>query len=238
MVLPNGAIELIFNFDNPHKLLNKHNHAKFELFRSCWIAGLQESPLLIEPTGQTNLLGIRFRPGGATPFLRLPVFELSNRVIECEQVFGGWITELHERLFFAKRDRDKVRLVETGLMQQLDRERIDPLVEFVLPKLHSADSRRTVAELSRSSGFSNKHFITRFKKSVGTTPKLLARILRFQSVIHLVKDRAQVNWAEVAQRCGYYDQAHMIKDFQSFSTSTPTDYLKHRDANENHMIVN
>jgi AraC-like DNA-binding protein len=124
------------------------------------------------------------------------------------------------------------------LMGQLDCERIDPVVEFVLPRLHSTDNRQTVAELSHSFGFSNKHLITRFRQSVGTTPKLLGRILRFQSVIRLVKDPSKVNWADVAQRCGYYDQPHMIKEFHSLSGSSPGYYLKRRDDNENHIIVN
>jgi AraC-like DNA-binding protein len=75
------------------------------------------------------------------------------------------------------------------------------------------------------------------RKTVGTSPKLLARIFRFQSVISLVKDCAEVNWTQVAHHCGYYDQAHMIREFHLFSNATPRDYLKHRDEDENHIIV-
>ena len=237
MVLPNGAIEVIFNFGSYHKLVDKTNHERFQVFRDCWIAGLQEDSIVIEASRESNLLGIRFRPGGAYPFLHLPVFELTNRVIECEKLFGGWLSELRDHLFEAKSDDEKIRLIEAALLRRIDPRRIDPLIEYVLTELRSKNGQESIRQLSCSAGISNKHLITRMRKTVGTSPKLLARILRFQSVISLVKDCVEVNWTQVAHHCGYYDQAHMIREFHLFSNATPRDYLKHRDEDENHIIV-
>jgi len=55
---------------------------------------------------------------------------------------------------------------------------------------------------------------------VGIGPKSLCRILRFQQVFRAV-ERNDSGWAAVATDCGYYDQAHLIRDFQQFARQTP-----------------
>ena len=57
-------------------------------------------------------------------------------------------------------------------------------------------------------------------------PKLFARILRFQKAVSLVDH--EPSWAAIAQRSGYYDQAHLIRDFQQFSGDSPTEFLRRR----------
>ena len=54
-------------------------------------------------------------------------------------------------------------------------------------------------------------------------PKLFARILRFEHALEFA-DGAEIGWAEIAQRCGYYDQAHMIRDFRAFTGRSPSGY--------------
>ena len=58
------------------------------------------------------------------------------------------------------------------------------------------------------------------------TPKLLARILRFQHAIGLIGSGS--GWAEVAATCGYYDQAHLIRDFNQFAGAAPGEFARRR----------
>jgi transcriptional regulator GlxA family with amidase domain len=78
-----------------------------------------------------------------------------------------------------------------------------------------------------------------FDQRVGMKPKHLDRVLRFQRVIQMlsVTKPKEVAWVAVAIDCGYYDQAHFINDFQSFSGMTPTAYLAQQWRYSNYVIV-
>lgn len=234
-VLPNGSIELIINLGSHHKVLSKVDHQQFEVYRESWIAGMQEDYITIEALRESDLIGIRFRPGGAHAFLHFPVSEITNRVIECDLVFGALMSEMRERLLDAKGFERRMSIIEDFLLRQIDPTASDPLIDYAVRELRKDD--RQIRKLSRDIGFSHKHLINRFRQVTGMSPKLLQRIFRFQSVISLVKNQPSVNWTEVAHQCGYYDQAHMIREFHLFSDANPSHYLRQRDDNENHIIV-
>jgi AraC-like DNA-binding protein len=81
-----------------------------------------------------------------------------------------------------------------------------------------------VEALAAEIGCSRRHLDTGFREQVGLTPKLLGRILRFQHAVAL--SGTGPGWAEIAQRCGYYDQAHLIRDFNQFAGSSPGDFAR------------
>lgn len=61
---------------------------------------------------------------------------------------------------------------------------------------------------------------------MGLTPKVYSRIQRFHGVLRQVHASSAVEWADVACRCGYYDQAHFVRDFQEFAGLNPTHFLR------------
>ena len=82
---------------------------------------------------------------------------------------------------------------------------------------------------------SQRWFTERFRAEVGMTPKLFARVQRFQRVVQTIHPLAQVDWADVASACGYFDQAHFIHDFRAFSGFTPAAYLALKSVHQNHV---
>ena len=58
------------------------------------------------------------------------------------------------------------------------------------------------------------------------SPKLLGRILRFHHAVGMMGTGP--GWAEIALTCGYYDQAHLIRDFNQFTGSSPSDFARRR----------
>jgi AraC-like DNA-binding protein len=58
----------------------------------------------------------------------------------------------------------------------------------------------------------------------------MARVLRFQRGLRLLKEdnARRRSWAEVAVLCGYYDQAHLNRDFRELAGCTPTELLAAR----------
>jgi methylphosphotriester-DNA--protein-cysteine methyltransferase len=87
-------------------------------------------------------------------------------------------------------------------------------------------------------GYSQKHFIDLFKRSVGLPPKQYMRILRFQQAIRrMEKNGSSCDWTELALQTGFYDQAHFINDFRNFSGFSPTEYLRLKSNTLNYVPV-
>jgi AraC-like DNA-binding protein len=100
-----------------------------------------------------------------------------------------------------------------------------------------APQTRRIAALAEAAGLSQRRFIDRFRAEIGLTPKRFCRVRRFQQVLHLAHSGGIIDWPDVAQACGYFDQAHLIHDFRAFCGLTPTGYLDRRGAHMNHVAL-
>lgn len=100
-----------------------------------------------------------------------------------------------------------------------------PAVSLALDIFGPAGIGDSVHAVAKRVGLSERRFIQVFTAQVGLTPKLFCRVLRFQHVREVVNQARALNWSQVALSCGYYDQSHLIHDFQEFSGLSPADYL-------------
>ena len=72
---------------------------------------------------------------------------------------------------------------------------------------------------------------------MGLTPKLFGRVQRLQRTIAYVGTRAGVDWTDTAFAGGYYDQAHLIREFRELIGLTPTEYLARRSPYPGYLNV-
>ncbi|WP_334319738.1 AraC family transcriptional regulator [Termitidicoccus mucosus] len=83
----------------------------------------------------------------------------------------------------------------------------------------------TVAQIAASAGMSVRTLRRVFDLAVGVSPKFFARVLRLQEVLAVMEaERAAMDWADVAGRAGFADQAHLVREFREFTGRTPTAY--------------
>jgi len=238
-VLPNGVVELIINLGPAHRVVDETT-GRFTRYQRAWVAGMQTGPLTIASESSTHLVGIRFRMGGAYPFLATPLAEITNHVIESDSSFGVSIHALRERLLDTPRELDQLDLVETTL---LSRVRVaaptDTRVQRAARLVATAPHGHTVGQIARSLGISHKHLIHLFNREVGIGPKMLGRIMRFQHVLHAIDTTPAhaASWTAIAHASGYADQAHLTNDFRALTGTTPTAYRRTRTADPNHIAV-
>ena len=90
-ILPDGCVELILNFGAQ---FSQYDDDKRRLQPRSFLVGQMTGPILISPTGPVELLGIRFHPGGTLPFLRVPLDEITDQVID----LGGLSSRLEREL--------------------------------------------------------------------------------------------------------------------------------------------
>jgi AraC-like DNA-binding protein len=202
---------------------------KHTTFRESWISGQRTQPIVIDEAGHVDLIGVRLRPGGAWLFVGIPICEFTDQVIELRSCLGDEVADLWESLGGATNDDERFDLLERWLGQRARcRTRPTPSVNRALTLIsHKPDGIR-VGDIAEQIGISHKHLLREFDRCVGLSPKVFARLCAFQRVIHSVGQTSQVDWAQTAITCGYYDQAHLIREFRAFSGLTPGSYLKKR----------
>ena len=236
MILPDGAIELIVNLGDPQTLCASEELAGQTVFRKSWIAGERTAPIVIDETGFVFLIGIRLRAGGAWPFLGIPLCEFTDQVIELDSVLGSEINNLRDRLGEETDDNSRFDLIEAWLTQRVQtRTQPTRAVRYALDAISAAADTRSIGRIADAIGISHKHLLREFDRCVGLTPKMLARLYSFQRVIRSVGQQRKVDWSATAATCGYYDQAHLIRDFRAFSGLTPSNYLAKRGPFLNYL---
>jgi AraC-like DNA-binding protein len=100
---------------------------------------------------------------------------------------------------------------------------------------------RRLGDVARDIGLCQRRFIHVFTAQVGLTRKLFCRLLRFQRARSLMDRIERLDWGQLALTCGYFDQSHFINDFQEFSSSNPTGYLRQHQQDDrlktNHLVL-
>ena len=236
-ILPNGAIELILNFGDKQKTLKEGTLKTDRYFTKYWVAGLQSKPIIIQSLSDTNLIGIRFLPGGAYPFFKSPVSELSDKVVE-----ANWMKkELNElrKTIGNLSDLDKITtLVTDYLLKKFDDTVLsNEAVMYVAREIFLSENEVSIDKLVKKAGYSHKHFLSLFKKQVGTSPKNLQRIARLQRIIQMVKAKPEIKWTDILYQFSFYDPAHFNHDFRDMTGMTPEQYMSNRTFDENHCVI-
>lgn len=223
-LLPEGSVELVVDLAaSPNEAVVGGPHSTF---------------FVLDTTQRQRLVGVHFRPGGAYPFLGPPLVELRNSSVRLDALWGRLAGELYERLGEVHTDAERCTVVEQVLLETgRGRMQHHRAVDFALREFTRAPNARTVAEVSAAVGLSQRRFIQLFSEEVGLTPKVFCRVRRFQQVIRSAHRTRDVNWSELAVDCGYFDQAHLIHDFQSFSGLTPAAWAAQRTAHVNHVPI-
>jgi len=224
--LTTGAI-LIFGLGTELRLVDRDGGPPTRL--SSFAAGLDDACAVIEHNGAMRGIQVDLTPLAARMIFREPMHELARTTAALEDVLGREALLLEERLCEARTWDERFELVERALATRLAAaEPPPPDVEWAWRRLTAVRGCIRVGELAAELGCSRKHLAVRFREHVGLPPKLVARMLRFRHASDLLGSERPPALAELAQRCGYYDQAHLDRDFREFASTTPTAFLDDR----------
>lgn len=201
-IVPDGHPELILNLGHPFE---SQQNGTWQKQPESFLVGQLTGPMQIRPTGRARIMGIRFRPEGAAALLRLPMHELTGREVP--------LADLPATL-------QSVREFPETLDRLAQNCKVDRLVRESIRIIETRGGVIEVGVVAGDLGVSIRQFERRFKEAVGMSPKLFCRIQRFQRVLQQIESGA--GWVDAALACGYYDQAHLARDFRDFSGETPS----------------
>jgi AraC-like DNA-binding protein len=231
-ILPDGCAHLVINLsENRIGLYEQIESRLLTALGGSIFCGPRSSPYAILPAAAA-VIGVLFRPGGVFRLLSAPTEEFKNVQVPLELVIGG---DVRERLIAAATPVARFLLLEKFLLLQLQRSlSLHRAVRYAVSAFEH-DAFSTVADVLDKIGLSERRFSRIFSEQVGLTPKLFQRVRRFQRTMASLPSHGEVDWAATATANGYYDQAHLINDFRSFSSVTPSDFFASRIVQRNHL---
>jgi AraC-like DNA-binding protein len=188
--------------------------------------------LLEEGDDAVNNIVVDFTPGGAYPFFGPPEGELRDAHLPLDALWGmRAVDELRDRLMRAQAPAERCQILEQALLAHLARplER-HPAVTLALRAVAATPRGPVIARLADHLDLTHARFIALFREEVGLSPKQYCRVRRFHRVLLRTWKEPQVDWARVAQECGYCDQAHLTRDFQQFAGVSPGVFLRDRSV--------
>lgn len=221
-VLPSTSLAIAFRFKGQISYLN--NNERNNLPTSTF-SGLRKSVRLINYAQNSSTIIVLFKEAGATAFFKEPLHELFEESVSLDSFIPSQkISIIEERLSEATSNSHRIAIIEQFLLSILIYPKSDSLITAALAKIHSAKGNIRIKELADTLYISQDAFEKRFRKAVGTTPKLFASIVRMNSIIQHKQNNQSL--FDIAIDGGYFDQAHFNKEFKLFTGQTPTDFFR------------
>lgn len=219
-VLPDGCVDILVDLGDggPHA-------------GTARVVGAMQTASVVPLHGHISLLGVRFRPGGAVPFLRLRLDEVTDADAPLECFWGRDGAALASRLADTPGLAARVRLLEEHLLARWDERRSpDAAVTHATALILEAGGAVPVSTVREAVGLSERTLERRFRAVVGLGPKVLCRVARLQRVVDAARGQAAPEWAGLALEGGYFDQAHLVREFRALAGTTPGAWARERAA--------
>ena len=187
-----------------------------------FVAGLGTAPSIVRGAATWACIELRLTPHGAHRLLGVPMSELTNRAIELETLVPE-ARELEERMRDTPGWAARFDLVDAFLLRRhADSPRMHPGIEWSWHHLNATRGRASIGAMATELGWSHRRLISRFREHIGLTPKLLARVIRFDRATTALRVRGARGLAEIAFDCGYADQAHLNREFRQLAGTSPS----------------
>jgi AraC-like DNA-binding protein len=232
--MPNGQVHLMVNLaEDEFRTYGTIRAQQLSQHAGAVVAGPHAKSVVIDTRAQRWLAAVEFRHSGASRFFSMPMTEISNQVVQLQDVWRSDRTSLRERLLDARTAASKFRVFEKVLLDHL-RPEFDPAVQHAITALRAGVP---VSQVAFRLGLSPRTLARRFSSQVGMTPKRFGRVHRLQRVLRAVRLSSRPDWCALAAEHGYTDQAHLIHDFRDLADITPSEYKPHSQQRNNHVPI-
>lgn len=177
-----------------------------------------------------DVFTIQFQPAGFFRLFGAPMRELADRAYEARAVIGPLASQIEQGLGEAANFLERTRVADRFLSGRLAGRGSPDSVTLIANRFLPKRGALNLVEAAASAGLSIRQFERRFAAQVGLPPKPYARIVRFNAAREAKAFAPERKWTDIAYELGYFDQMHMIRDFESLAGATPTAFKRRLDA--------
>jgi len=225
--LPSRYLTVVVSLDRPLDMTwpdERQAPVSFEALAG----GMHAVPVSIYHDGVQHGVQLQMTALGARALLGMPASELAHQVVPLDAVLRG-APELADRVATAGSWAERFAALDAVLAQAVTRTSpprpARAEVTHVFDRLAATSGGLNIEGLAHEVGWSRRHLAEQFRREYGLTPKLLARVLRFERARSMLTQPRRPSLAEVSAVCGYADQAHMTHDFVAFAGVSPLGWL-------------
>lgn len=228
--VPHGGVVLILSFGDSIDITTVRGAAPRPQRLRSFVAGLHDAPVVTEYEGRQHGVQVDLTPLGAYRLLGLPLRHVANEAVELDDVRGGEIERLIDRLASEPAGwAARFEIVDCVLCEWLaDGPDPDRAVAWAWHQLERSHGGVAVADLADEIGWSRRHFAGRFREQIGLAPKPTARVLRFQRAVELLGETRTRTIAGVAAAAGYADHSHLVREFRGLAGCAPSELVAER----------
>ncbi|RZQ65229.1 AraC family transcriptional regulator [Amycolatopsis suaedae] len=217
--VPGTVFPLIVNLGEPLRMMAG-------VFPDGFVAGLYDTPALVDSGGEQTGIQVNLGPLGAQLLLGFPPGELARTAVGWPDLFGG---DVVDRMRDTASWAERFTLLDDFLRRRFARApAVPPGLAYAWRRLAGTGGVLGVGTLAAEVGCSRQHLNRRFGRYLGLPPKTVGKILRFQRVLGELGGSASL--AELAVANGYADQAHLTRDFRTLAGVTPAEYRRQRQT--------
>jgi len=206
-VLPDGCSDFIFEHD-----------LKRNQYRTLF-CGFIDEPFTITYDQRYPLrkFGIRLFPGGIYSMLGIPQQEFANSHVDADLVWASMTKEIEARIFEAPSFEKKAKIMDDFLLSCVRSKIVanDNQINNLLYHIFVTEGKTSVRELAERETMSTRHMNRIFNRWIGISPKRFCEVVRFQSIVNVIHHSSSID-STLAFSHGYFDQAHMLRDFKRF----------------------
>jgi AraC-like DNA-binding protein len=197
----------------------------------AWLYGPLRERFERTLAGTGRAVGLRFRPGGLRPLLQAPVSSIRDRRLPASALPGLDAEALTRAVEDAGALERAVQATEAALEPLLPDEP-DPeiaLADRAVRLLEEDRELTRVSDLADRLGLSVRTVQRLFADLVGLSPSWVIRRYRLHEAAAHATAGGDVDWARLAITLGYYDQAHLVRDFTATVGTAPARYAAAQD---------
>ena len=233
-IVPDGHAELILHYGDifheiPDSVEEDVQATRLRQSRLLF-AGQMSRPLILQPGVVCGVIGVRFRPAGARALIGIAMHETTDTRLNMIDVWGHDGDLLLDQVHSQRSPKARIGVVEAFLARKFAAVRIAPdaLVTGCVDLLQQSAGLVTIDALAAVANLSGRQLERRFLIHVGIPPRLLASIFRFRRVFASIEQGAapSARWTQAALSTGYFDQAHMNRDFKRFAGVSPQAFYR------------
>ncbi|MBF6448853.1 helix-turn-helix transcriptional regulator [Nocardia elegans] len=224
--MPSTSITVILTIDEPIDVPVSSHPDQAGGRWDALAGGLTLRPTLIAHNGYQHGIQLAVTPLGARALFGIPAGELGEWIVDLSDLLGPEAERLRGRIAATSDWRARFAVLDEvfcARVAAIDARRLemDANLRRAWRLLTDPAGAPTVDRVAHEIGWSRRHLAARFAGEFGITPKEAARLTRFE-VSHRMVRRPEVSIAEVAAVTGYYDQAHMAREWRELAGCPPS----------------
>lgn len=231
-IIPQGVVEIIFNFTDDEKIEAQLGNNNYKLAK-CFINGFNTFPVNLYLPQKQKFFGVRFHPVAIKNIFGIPPCEFANLTVDLTLIVASvnslW-HQLYEQKIFSQRVAILSAWLKNFYVAQTVRDEM--LNQFLNTANYTIPS---VPQLSKALCYSSRHLMRKLYALTGMNTEELLLYKKFLLSVHLMH-YSDMSLTQIAYSSQFADQSHFIKTFKHYAQITPGEYQKFKTHLEGHIF--